>query len=516
MPAKRVSMNKIKEVIRLKAAGISLRPIAQSVRLSLGAVSKYAKAAADAGLTWPLPAQLTDEALTRLILGAPADAGVAPKFVPPDYAAIHQALKQKGVTLQLLWHEYRECHGEFAYRYSQFCTLYREWAARLKRSMRQTHRAGEKLFVDYCGQTMPIYDRLTGEIWPAQIFVAVLGASNYTYAEASRSQQLPDWLGAHARAFEFMGGCPAVVVPDNLKSGVNKACRYEPEINKSYSELAAHYGVAVIPARPFKPQDKAKAEVGVQIVERWILAALRHRKFFSLDELNQAIRELLNRLNAKPFKKLPGSRISAFESLDKPALKPLPAHRYEYAQWKKARVSIDYHLEFEGHFYSVPHRLVGKEVELRITANIVECLYKNQRVASHARSHRRGAHTTVAEHMPKAHRAHMQWTPGKLLNWAITIGPATRDIVQHQLTQKPHPEMGYRACLGLLSLARKFGNDRLEAACKRAIVIHSPTRKSVVSILKAGLDQVPANNQTSTTEPLLPPHSNVRGAKYYH
>jgi len=314
MPAKRVSMNKIKEVIRLKAAGLSLRPIAQSVRLSLGAVSKYAKAAAAAELTWPLPEQLTDEALTRLILGSPVDASVAPKFVSPDYPAIHQALKQKGVTLQLLWHEYRECHGEFAYSYSQFCTLYREWAAQQKRSMRQTHRAGEKLFVDYCGPTVPIYDRLTGEIWPAQIFVAVLGASNYTYAEASRSQQSPDWLGAHVRAFEFMGGCPAVVVPDNLKSGVAKACRYEPEINKSYSELAAHYSVAVIPARPYKPQDKAKAEVGVQIVERWILAVLRRRKFFSLDELNRAILELLRDLNAKPFKKLPGSRLAAFES----------------------------------------------------------------------------------------------------------------------------------------------------------------------------------------------------------
>ena len=509
-------MNKIKEVIRLKAAGLSLRPIAQSVRLSLGAVSKYAKAAAAAELTWPLPEQLTDEALTRLILGSPVDASVAPKFVSPDYPAIHQALKQKGVTLQLLWHEYRECHGEFAYSYSQFCTLYREWAAQQKRSMRQTHRAGEKLFVDYCGPTVPIYDRLTGEIWPAQIFVAVLGASNYTYAEASRSQQSPDWLGAHVRAFEFMGGCPAVVVPDNLKSGVAKACRYEPEINKSYSELAAHYSVAVIPARPYKPQDKAKAEVGVQIVERWILAVLRRRKFFSLDELNRAILELLRDLNAKPFKKLPGSRLAAFESLDKPALKPLPTTRYEYAQWKKARISIDYHIEFEGHFYSVPHRLVGKEVDLRITANAIECLYKNQRVASHVRSHRRGAHTTVADHMPKAHRAHMQWTPGKLLNWAIAIGPATRDIVQHQLTQKPHPEMGYRACLGLLSLARKFGNDRLEAACQRAMAIHSPTRKSVLSILQAGLDQVPATNLPSTTDPLLPSHSNVRGAKYYH
>ena len=516
MPTQRVSMQKMKEVIRLKAAGLSLRPIASAVRLSLGAVAKYAKAAERAGLTWPLPEGLDDEALTRLILGTPAVPGVPSKFVAPDYPAIHQELKGKGVTLQLLWQEYREHHGPATYAYSQFCDLYRRWRQTLKRSMRQVHRAGEKLFVDYAGQTVPIIDPLTGEIIAAQIFVAVLGCSNYTFAEATLSQRLPDWLGSHVRAFEFIGGTPAVVVPDNLKSGVDQACRYEPKVNKSYDELAAHYAVAIIPARPFRPKDKAKAEVAVQIVERWILAALRKQTFFSLAALNGAIGALLLQLNAKPFKKLPGSRLTAFESMDKPALGELPAVRYEYAAWKKARVNIDYHVEFEGHFYSVPHALVGKVIDLRVTASIVECLVHNQRVASHVRNARRGTHTTVAEHMPKAHRAHMEWTPGKLLNWALSIGPATTDVVQYQLTAKPHPEMGYRTCLGLLSLARKYGNDRLEAACRRAVAIHSPTRKSVLSILQAGLDRQPALDFNVATDPLVPVHANVRGSTYYH
>jgi len=533
MPTKRVSMQKFKEVIRLKSVGLSLRPIAAAVRLSLGTVAKYAKAAEVAGLTWPLPLDCSDEALVRLLskpsaatpavtptANAAAIAAAtpgAPRIVMPDFPAIHQELKRKGVTLQLLWHEYREGNdGLRTYAYSQFCERYRRFAKTLKRSMRQTHHAGEKLFVDYAGQTVPVTDALTGEIVSAQIFVAVLGCSNYTYAEATLSQQLPDWLASHVRTFAFLGGTPAVVVPDNLKSGVDKACRYEPEINKSYEELAAHYGVAVIPARPYHPKDKAKAEVAVQIVERWILAVLRRRVFFSLAELNDAIGALLTQLNTKPFKKLPGSRLSAYEVLDKPALRALPAQGYEYAQWKKVRVNIDYHIEYEGHYYSVPHAQVGRVVDLRVTATTVECLHNNQRVASHARSLRRGTHTTVDEHMPKSHQAHLQWTPGKLLNWAINIGPATKDIVQHQLTNKPHPEMGYRSCLGLLSLARKYGNDRLEAACRRAVAIGSLTRKSVLSILEAGLDQLPHADAPGSSTSLFPDHANVRGPKYFH
>ena len=513
-------MHKIKEIIRLKAAGLPLRTIASAAKLSLGAVAKYAKAAEQAGLSWPLPDDLSDEALQHMLDGSEQPTTRSSRFVEPDYAAIHHELKRKGVTLQLLWHEYRAEHGAAGYGYSQFCTLYRQFKQSLKRSMRQTHQAGEKLFVDYAGQTVPIVDPASGEIRHAQIFVAVMGASNYTFAEATWSQKLSDWLGSHVRALAFFGGAPALVVPDNLKSGVDRACRYDPDINRSYAELASHYGMAVIPARPRKPQDKAKVEVGVQIVERWILAALRRQTFFSLHDLNAAIRPLLAQLNAKPFKKLPGNRLSAFESLDKPALRPLPAQSYEFAQWKKARVNIDYHIEFEGHYYSVPHALVGKEIECRITANTLECLYQQQRVAVHVRSSQRGAHSTHAEHMPKSHRAHLRWTPGKLLNWALSIGPATRDVVEYQLTHKPHPEMGYRTCLGLLALARQYGHERLEAACQRALAIHSPYRKSVLSILQTGLDQASppsaANPSIQEQESAITHHDNVRGAEYYH
>lgn len=526
MPTKRVSMHKMKEVIRLHAAGLSLRPIAAAVRLSLGTVAKYVSAAERAKLTWPLPDGLDDAALARLMRGTPPESTAPRREAQPDYPLIHQELKQKGVTLQLLWQEYRVEQGAASYAYSQFCNRYRAWQKTIKRSMRQVHLAGEKLFVDYAGPTMPITDSVTGEISSAQIFVAVLGSSNYTYAEATHSQQLPDWLGSHVRAFEYFAGVPAIVVPDNLKSGVDRACRYEPDLNRSYDELGAHYGVAIIPARPYRPKDKAKAEVAVQIVERWILAALRKHQFFSLAALNTAIAALLVQLNTKPFKKLPGCRLSAYEAIDKPALKPLPATRYEFATWKKVRVNIDYHIEFEGHFYSVPHTLVGKQIDLRVTNAVIECLANSQRVASHVKSPRRGEKTTVVEHMPKSHRAHLEWTPGKLLTWGESMGPSTCQVVQYQLTAKPHPEMGYRACLGLLSLARKYGNDRLEAACRRAVVIDALTRNSVQSILKAGLDRQlpperadanPIDNAThAATDPLVAAHANVRGSAYYH
>ena len=390
---------------------------------------------------------------------------------------------------------------------------YRTYRDSLARSLRQTHRAGEKLFVDYAGQTVPVVDGDSGEIHTAQIFVAVLGASNYTYAEATWTQQLPDWIGSHVRAFAFFDGVTALLIPDNLRSGVARACRYEPDLNPTYADLAAHYGVAVLPARPYKPKDKAKVEVGVQIVERWILARLRYQTFFSLAELNGAIRELLKNLNDRPFKKLPGCRRSAFEALDRPALKPLPATAYEYAEWKKARVSIDYHIEIDRHYYSVPHALVKRELDVRITQTTVECLHQGRRVASHARSLKRGAHSTVAEHMPRAHQKHLDWTPGRFLNWALAIGPSTRDLVHWQLTHRPHPEMGYRACLGLLNLARRYGKPRLEAACRRALAIGSPARKSVVSILERNLDRQPL--PLPPPQAALPDHANVRGPEYY-
>ena len=518
MPTKRKTMRQIKEVLRLKfEAKLSHERIAAATGLSKGAVTNYLKRAADAGIGWPLAPPMDDAGLEALLF-AQASAPLA-IYAAPDFAHIHQELKRKGVTLQLLWEEYHAAHIGCAYRYSQFCFHYGHFRARLKRSMRQVHRAGEKLFLDYCGNTVPIIDAATGEMRPAQIFVAVLVASNYTYAEASWSQQLPDWIGSHIRTFEFLSSVPALLVPDNLKSAIKRACRYEPEATSTYADMARHYGTAILPARPFHPRDKAPVEAGVLLVQRWILARLRNPQFFSLAELNAAIRELLIDLNNRPFKKLEGSRASAFALIDRPAMAPLPVTRYEYAEWKAAIVNIDYHVEIDSHYYSVPHSLVRHKIEVSYTATTVECFFKGKRVAVHMRSHSRGRHTTLAEHMPESHRKHSEWSPGRLLNWALSIGPGSREVVKWQLENRPHPEQGYRACLGLLNLAKHYGPERLEAACRRALAIGSPTRKRIKSILDAKLDQHPELFPTPASEnPASPPpapHANVRGADYF-
>jgi transposase len=503
-------MRKIRDVLRLHhETNLSQEKIGLALGLSKGAVAKYLSLSKAQGLGWPLPAELDDEALERRLYPV-AERPV--RLVEPDFPAIHQALKRKGVTLQLLWSEYMGVHGEQAYRYSRFCDRYREWAGRQKRSMRQLHQAGEKLFIDYCGPTVEVIDPRTGEVRPAQIFVAVLGASSYTFAEATWSQGLPDWIASHQRAFRFFGGVPALLVPDNLRSAVRQPCRYSPEPNATYQELARHYGTAILPARPYKPQDKAKAEVGVQVVERWILARLRHHRFFSLVELNTAIAGLLTDLNQRPFQKLPGSRRSVFEELDRPALKPLPETAYDYAEWKLAKPGIDYHIEVNPHFYSVPHALVGQRLEVRIGSALIEIFHQGQRVASHPRQAKRGF-TTLPEHMPRSHREHRQWHPGRFLNWAQEIGPCTLEVVKRQLTGRPHPEHGYRACLGLLNLAKRYTRHRLEAACEQALGLGSPSYRSIHSILDKGLDRQPALEHTPGE---LPRHGNVRGPGYYH
>lgn len=512
MPAKRIPMRKIKEILRLKyEAQLSHEKIARACGLSKGVIGKYVRLAEALGLGWPLPPGVDDAELERRLF---PPRQVPSRFREPDYPAIHQELKRKGVTLQLLWSEYTAVDPASAYRYTAFCTHYRQWCARQRRSLRQVHLAGEKLFIDYCGPTVAVIDPATGELRPAQIFVAVLGASNYTYVEATWTQGLPDWIGAHVRAFSFFGGVPALLVPDNVRAGVSKACRYEPQLNPTYADLAQHYGTAVLPTRPYKPRDKAKVEVAVQVVERWVLARLRHHGFFSLGALNHAIGALREQLNDRPFKRLPGSRRSQFIALDRPALKPLPAQPYEYAEWKPVRVNIDYHVELHGHYYSVPHALVGQRVELRFTERTVEVLHRHQRVAVHVRSPRRGGYTTVAEHMPKSHQRHMSWTPGRFLNWAQDIGPHTRQLVDHLLKHRPHPEHGYRSCLGLLNLVKRVGPERLEAACRRALALGAPTRHSVASILDKGLDRLPLPE--SDDEVPAAPHPNVRGAHYYH
>jgi transposase len=383
--------------------------------------------------------------------------------------------------------------------------------------MRQVHRAGEKLFIDYAGDTVPLIAADSGEIHPAQIFVAVLGASNYTYAEATLTQSLPDWIGSHIRTFDYLGAVPALLVPDNLKSAIKRACRYEPESTSTYADLARHYGTAILPARPAHPRDKAAVETGVLVVERWILARLRNRQFFSLGELNAAIGVLLEDLNHRPFKKLEGSRASAFAAIDRPAMRPLPATRYTDTEWTRAIVNIDYHVDVEGHYYSVPHVLVRERVEVAYSATTVQCFFKGKRVAAHVRSYLRGRHTTVPEHMPESHRKHSEWSPGRLLNWGNRIGQGTGAVVKWQLENRPHPEQGYRACLGLLNLAKRYGEARLEAACRRALALGSPTRKRIKSILEAKLDQHPelftTTAPTASTTPAV--HANVRGAAYF-
>ena len=506
-------MRKIRDVLRYRhSTGLSLEAIARALKISKGVVSKYLRLASDAGLGWPLPDDLNDADLERLLYRQVA--AREPTFVEPDYAWVHQELKKKGVTLTLLWEEYRQSVGERGYQYTAFCTRYRDWAGQLKRSMRQTHRAGEKLFADYAGPTVPIIDAATGEIRPASIFVAVLGASSYTFACATAGQTQVDWLTGIDKALRFIGGVTALIVPDNPRALVAGPDRYEPELNRATAEFASHYGTVILPARPRKPQDKAKAEVGVQVVERWILARLRHRRFFSLAELESAVAELLPPLNDRPFKKLPGCRREAFVRLDAPYLRPLPATPFVLAEWKQARVNIDYHVEFEGHYYSVPNALVRQAVELRITRGGIEILARGHRVASHARSSRKGQFSTVAEHMPASHRAHAEWSPTKLLTWAASVGPATAELVQRMLTEKPHPEQGYRACLGLMRLARKHGRSRLEAACTRALAVGAHRYRSVASILEKGLDRQPLAPQQA--ELALPDHANVRGPGYYH
>jgi transposase len=506
-------MRKIKEVLRLKfEVGLTQRQIARSCSLGKTTVCECLARCERSGLSWPEVAQLDEGTLERTLY-PPAPLRPAAARALPDWALLHRELRHKGVTLALLWHEYKAAHPE-GYQYSWFCEQYRTWAGRLDVVMRQEHRAGEKLFVDYAGQTAEVVDRHSGEIRAAQIFVAVLGASNYTYAEATWTQGLADWIGAHVRAFEFFAGTSELLVPDNLRSGVSKAHRYEPDLNPTYADLASHYGVAVLPARVRRPRDKAKAEAGVLLVERWILAALRHRTFFSLGELNLAIAELLDRLNTRPFKKLPGTRRELFEQLDRPALRPLPAERYAFAEWKKVRVNIDYHVEVAGHYYSVPHALVKKALEARIGEHTVECFYQGQRVASHPRSQLKGRHTTLAEHMPEAHRQYAQWTPERIIRWAEKTGPATAGLIQTILQRRVHPQQGFRSALGILRLGRGFGEERLEAACRRALHIGACSYKSIESILRQGLDrQMPA----APTQAQLPiAHENIRGADYYH
>lgn len=510
MPYGRLPMRRTREILRLKLeARLSNRQAGRATGVSCSTVSDTMTRFRASGMSWPLPDTMSDSTLERSLYRPCGE--VATDEHEPDWEYVHREMRRKHVTLMLLWTEHKENHPD-GYQYSWYCERYRAWAARLDPVMRQEHKAGEKLFVDWAGDTMSVVDPDTGEVRAAYVFLAVLGASSYTYAEACFSQDTDAWLSAHSRAFTFLGGVPEILVPDNLKTGVKTPDRYEPEIARGMADLAAHYGVAVIPARVRKPRDKAKVEAGVLHAYRHIFAPMRNRVFFSLSELNEAIAERVTLINERPFKKLSGSRATVFADLDLPALSPLPAEPYVHRTRKSARVHIDYHVELAGHFYSVPHHLVREEVEIVFTDAIVEVFFDGQRVASHVRSLLRGRATTDAAHMPASHREQASWTPERIDAWASRTGPATEALVAAIMSSRRHPELGFRSCLGILRLSKTHGEERLEAACARALEHGARSYKSVKSILERRLEAVPLSQEPPAP---MAAHDNVRGPTYY-
>lgn len=513
MPRKRTSMSSIREILRLAFhLELSANAIHQATQLSRGTVQECIKKARQANLSWPLPDELDDAALERLL--HPPVQKRAACYKELDCEHIHKELCKKGVTLQLLWHEYTKNNPGNSCSYWHYTRIYRRWRERQDLVMRQTHVAGEKLFVDFAGPGVPVVDRETGEVTEAQIFVATFGASNFTFALACPSQDLRSWLAAHVQAFRFFGGAPKFLVPDNLKSAVIDARRYDPLLNKSYSRLAEHYSCGVTPARPYRPRDKAKVEKGVQVVEQRILACLRNVTFFSIDDLNREIQPLLDQLNDEPFQKMSGCRRSRFDEIDKPALRPLPAKPFEFEQWSlSVRVPKDYHIEVDGHYYSVPYRFVGERVDVRITDSTVEVLHNNIRIASHMRSWASGQKTSPVEHMPPAHAAYHGISSEKFLEWAADVGPATVKVTAALLASKPYPQLSFDQCFGLLrSQLKKHGSSSLEAACKYALSIGCPSYKVVKSLLEHGVENLP---EQLSLELANIDHSNIRGPEHF-
>jgi transposase len=503
-----LSMRMISEVLRLGLGHkLSLRQVATGSNLARSTVADYLGRARAAGLGWPLPPDLTEERLNALLF-PPKESKERPSM--PSMRYLRDEMRSPSVTLQLLWEEYRKGTPE-GYGYSQFCKLYHDWLRHQEYTLRQEHKAGHKLFVDYAGDPIKITDPATGKVTPGRLFVAVLGCSNYTYAEVTASEDLADWIGAHVHAFEYMKGVAAILVPDNTKCGVTRPCRYDPDINPTYQDLAEHYGVVVIPARKGKPRDKAKVENGVLLSERWLLAALRHQTFFSIAEANQAVWALLKRLNEHPFKKLPGSRLEVFERLEKPLLKALPERRYELSEWKRGMAHIDYHVELLGHYYSVPYTLIRQEVQIRYTRTGVEIFHKGQRVAAHVRSSVRGGFTTLLEHRPPAHQKHLEWTPERIESWAAKTGPNCQAVVRRIISERRLPEQAFRPCLGVIRLGDRYGQERLEQACFRALRLGVVTYRHIEFTLKNGRDRLPLQEEEAPSVS----HENIRGAGYY-
>ena len=509
-------MRRVREILRYRfEESLGYKAISYRVGAAPSTVRETLRRAEAAGLSWPLGNEITDAVLEAALYRANGTKTGHRRSVEPDWSHVHRELKRKHVTLQILWDEYIERHPD-GYRYSRFCDLYRGWAANLPVTMRQNHAAGEKLFVDYAGDTVTVVvDRLKGKTRQAHLFVAVLGASSLSYAEARWSETLPDWLGCHVNALEAFGGAPALLVPDNAKVAVIKACRYDPQVNRTYAGMATHYGSSVLPTRPRRPRDKAKVEAAVRIVERWLLGRLRHRVFHSLAEVNAVIVELLADLNERRVLRGVGrTRRQLFEEIDRPALRPLPAERYIYAEWRIRRAGLDYHVEIDRHYYSVPWRFAREQIETRITATTIELFRKGERIAAHIRSSGNGRHTTVAEHMPSAHRRFADWTIERISREASAIGADAALLCEKILADRPHPEQGFRACLGIIRLAKGFGRERVNAACGRALEIGARTYGSVRSILDNHLDWAPASARHDAREPL--DHPNIRGPRYYN
>jgi transposase len=505
-------MRRIREVLRLRHQGLTERVIARMIGVSNGVVHGYQRRARLAGLTWPLPDGLDDDSLELLLFPAPTAASQSGRRPEPDWIYVEKELRRRSVTRLLLWEEYRAANPD-GFGYTWFCTTFEAWKKRAHPTMRQTHMGGEKVFVDFAGDTIDIFDPITGEAHAMKLFVAAMGASNYTYAEACRSESLPDWIGMHINLFRFLGGVPKFVVCDNLKAAVTNPDRYDPGLNRTYAEMASHYGTAILAARPRRPKDKAKVEVAVQIAQRWVLARLRNQRFFSLAELNAAIRVLVVELNARQMRGFGSSRTELFAEIDSPKLGELPDQPYVFARWKRCRVAPDYHVEIDGHWYSTPYRLIRELVDVRIAGKTVEIFHKGQRIASHARAPNRRGHTTIADHMPSAHRRYGKCTPGGLIAAGERIGPTTAAFFQAVIAARPHPEQGFRTCLGILSLARSYGNVRVDAACRRGILIKARSVASIRSILKNGLDRA-FLDETSDHQPLR--HGNIRGQGYFH
>ncbi|MFZ2996050.1 IS21 family transposase [Sphingobium sp.] len=510
--ARRTNVKDMRSILRLTyGQGLSVRAVSERLKLSKTTVATYVLRAREVGLSsWPLPPGYDDDAALEQLLfrrvGRPPQ-----DLSEPDWPVVAREIKRKGVTLTLLWQEYRAAHPN-GYGYTWFCDRFTAFQKRTHASFRNRHEAGAVMQTDYAGHTVPLIDPSTGEIHQAQIFVAVLGASSLTFVMASLSQKLPDWIEGQVQALGYFGGVTRAIVCDNLKAGVAKALWFEPTLNQTFAAMADHYDTTILPTRSRHPRDKGKVEGAVLIVERWILARLRNRRFFALADLNAAIAALLEDLNDRPMRHVGQSRRALFEEIERSALAPLPAERFEYAEWKRAKVHPDYHVEVDKTFYSVPHRLIGRQVDVRLTHRVVELFHDHQRVASHVRRSQRRGHVTVSEHMPKAHQRYANMTPASLIGKADQIGVNTAILIERLMRDRPHPEQGYRSAMGVLSLARRYDRDRVEASCERALIINAVSYSSVATILKSGLDRIrPATEPARPT----PAHTNIRGRGYY-